>query len=116
RRATGESLIEHRTDAVPIARGSDPAERGLLGSHRGRRAEYLLLPDRTERIELCDQAEVENRHVTVRAHEHVRTLDVAVQLVLFVQCNKSVGQLLERLSQALLAEGAARQCPRSIRL
>ena len=87
-RASDERLVEHGADAVPVARGRGRLLGGLLGRHVARGADDLALAGAS-----CDgRARGRSRprsrgapRAPRRVDEHVRRLDVAMQLARRVQ-------------------------------
>ena len=88
RQLPGQRLVEHRrrrcTSRWPRVRGS---RGGLLGRHVGRRCRTAARARCcvAGADELGDQAEVEQHHAAVAGDQHVRRLDVAVELAGLVQ-------------------------------
>ena len=95
RKGTGQSLVQHHTDAVPIARVGERPARHLLGRHVRRRAERRQTLARRLRRELEHETEVENLDTTVGRDEDIRRLDVAMQLARRMQIAQRACQLRE---------------------
>ena len=99
---SGERLVEHHADAVPVAGLSGRAASRLLGGHVGRRPGglqpgALVLRDGRH---LGDEAEVQDDDAAVPGHEHVLGLDVAVDPARAVERGEALGELQKRGAQA----------------
>ena len=99
RKSPGERLVEHGPDVVPIAGLRERKARHLLGRHVRRRSP-LIHRMRMRRVELRDEAEVEEHHAPLASDEDVRRLDVPVELSGVVQGQHAFGELRQRASQA----------------
>ncbi len=83
-----QRFVEHDADAIPIAGGREGFPQGLLGGHVAGRAD-----DRAVRIDGSSQrptqilghTEIEQNHAALGRDQHVRGLDVAMQLAPRVQ-------------------------------
>ena len=93
-----EGLEEHHAHAVPVAGRRDGQAGRLLGRHVGGRAEDVLLGALVPAIAplLGHQAEIEEHDPTLASDDHVRRLDVAVQLPRRVEPRDPVGELASR--------------------
>ncbi len=102
RQPSSQRLIQHHADAVPIAGFRDRHLRPLLGGHVIRRARQERLVQFW--LNVFDQAKVENDHAAVAVHEHVRRLDVTMQLAHLVQAIDAFSELPQRRPQARFIE------------
>ena len=93
-----QRLEQHDADAVPVARFGQRLVEALLRRHVGGRPGDLAL-GRHAQPELGREAEVEQLQDPVGADEHVRRLDVAVELAGVMQIVEGLGQLPRRLLQ-----------------
>ena len=93
-----QGLEEHHPHAVPVARRRDRWVGRLLGGHVCRRSDEMLFRAAvlTVLILLGGEAEIEQHDPAVSGHDHVRRLDVAVQLARRMQCGDPLGQLPQR--------------------
>ena len=102
RQPSGQRLIQHHSDAIPIAGFRDGRLRSLFGSHVIRRARQQRLVQL--RLNVFDQAEVKNDNAAVAVHEDVRRFDVAMQLAHLVQAIDTFGELPHGRTQARFIE------------
>jgi len=103
--SAGERLVEDRAHRVPVAGLGDRVASRLLGRHIGGG------PDDHVEVEVglvgpLDQPEVEQHHATLAGDEHVRGLDVPVELARGVEGVHALGELAERRPQARQVEPA----------
>ena len=101
----GQGLEHEDAGGVPVAGLADRAGGEQLGRHVAERAGELRLPAALA-LHVEGEAEVEHDHPAVGGDEHVRRLDVAVDLARRVQRVERVGQLDERVAQAALVVAA----------
>ncbi len=103
-RGSHEGLVEHHAHAVPVRGGRRTVLEALLGRHVPRRADHLshlaeVLVARAR--ELRRHAEIEEHDAALGSHEHVRRLDVAMQLSVRVQRVDPLDELPEGRAQAI---------------
>ena len=105
----GERLEQRHADGVPVGRLRRARARSGFGCHvSGRAAGGVRAVIVGSRNELGDQTEVEDHHARLGCDEHVRGLDVAVELAEAVQGRYAVYELPKRRHEALVrAPGVA---------
>ena len=93
-------MVEHHADPVPVARGGGRRVGRLLRRHVRRRPDDLSL---VQRRSLAGQRghhpEVEDHHAARRGDDHVRRLDVLVQVAALVKRHDAGDQLAQPVSQ-----------------
>ena len=101
RQAPRQRLIEHDSHAVPVAGLRDIQARRLLGRHVRGRTRHVRLGGlgQPPSAQLRRQAEVEEYDPTDRRHQHIRRLDVAVQLTRVVNRRDPPCKLEERVTE-----------------
>ena len=80
----------------------------MLGGHVCRRSDEMLFRAAvlTVLTLLGGEAEIEQHDPTVSGHNHVRGLDVAVQLARRMQCSDPLGQLPQRRAKPAALAGS----------
>ena len=102
RQPPGQRLVEHHTHAVPVAGRRDLHARRLLRRHVGGRSQRVPLGGLSQLLatQVGNQPEVEEYDPAPRRHQHVRRLDVAVQLARVVYRRDPPSELQESVPEA----------------
>ena len=97
----GEHLVEHRAEAVPVAGRGDGQSGRLLRGHVGAAAEHVghqaLVHPRGPQV--GREPEVKNHETALPGHQHVRGIQVAVELARLMENGDPLGQWQEGDSQ-----------------
>ena len=102
RQPPGQRLVEHHAHAVPVAGLRDLHTRRLLRRHVGGRPQRVPLGGLGQPLatQVGNQPEVEEYDPALRRHQHVRRLDVAVQLARVVYRRDPPSELQESVPEA----------------
>jgi hypothetical protein len=99
----GHALIQHHTDRIEVGLGARSLGQGLFGSHEARGAQDLVIarnPGITVRY-LGDEAKIEDHHSTLIRDEHVRGLEIAVDVAASVERGHGLDELSQREAEPI---------------
>jgi hypothetical protein len=108
RQPSGQGLEQHDADAVAVGRRHHRRGDRLFGRHVGRGADQGGVADLGDHG-VAHQAEVEHHDPALARDQHVRGLEVAVDLAGAVQRLESERELAQAIAQALVVERAGQR-------
>ncbi len=95
-----ERLVQHHADGVRIGRSIDRGRAGLLGGHVRGGPDDILTGAAVRRAGIADEPEVEDHDAALARDQHVRRLEIAMDLAAPMDRVEPRGELTHGIAQA----------------